>query len=137
MTLVEFVEQDGADAVEHRVVLQHAGQDAFGDHFDARLRRHFRFETDAVADGGADRFAERLGHEAGGRARGDAARFQHQDLAVEPRRFKQGQRHLGGLAGAGWCFQHEPRMCRQRGDDVGQQRRNREERGGHPRIVAG
>lgn len=36
VALVEFVEQDRTDLFQHRVVLQHAGQDAFGDDFDAR-----------------------------------------------------------------------------------------------------
>ena len=36
MTLVEFVEQDRADAGKLRIVLDHARQNAFGDDFDAR-----------------------------------------------------------------------------------------------------
>jgi hypothetical protein len=38
VAFVEFVEQQRADAFEHRIVLQHAREDAFGDHFDARAR---------------------------------------------------------------------------------------------------
>ena len=111
MAFVEFVEQDRRHALERRVVLDHAGEDAFGDHFDAGARRHLRFEADAVADGVAGRFAQLFRHEAGGGARGDAARFQHQDAAVAaPGRVQQGQRHLGGLAGAGRGFQHQARM---------------------------
>jgi hypothetical protein len=34
MALVEFVEQQRADAFQHRIVLQHPGEDAFGDHLD-------------------------------------------------------------------------------------------------------
>ena len=112
MALVEFVEQDRADAGELRIVLDHARQDAFGDDFDARRRRDAAFEADAVADRRADVFAALRGHEFGGCARGDAARFEHQDLApAEPRRVEQCGRHLRRLAGAGRRFEHEPRMA--------------------------
>ena len=40
------------------------------------------------------------------RARGEAARLQHQDLAArEPGAVQQGQRHEGALAGAGRSLQ--------------------------------
>ena len=90
VAFVEFVEQQCADAFEHRIVLQHAREDAFGDDFDARARRHLALEADAVADRLARRFAQLFRHEAGGGARGHAARFEHQDLAAgEPRRIEQ------------------------------------------------
>ena len=58
MALMEFVEQNRADAFEHRVILEHAREDAFGDDFNARRRRYLRFEADAITDGCTDRLAE-------------------------------------------------------------------------------
>ena len=52
-SLAKMTEQQRADAFEHRVVLQHAGEDALGHHLDARRGRDLRVETRAVADGGA------------------------------------------------------------------------------------
>ena len=123
MALVEFVEQDRPDPLQHRIVLDHPGQDAFGDHLDPRVRPDFVLETDAVADRAADRFAPLPGHEAGRRARRHAARLQHHDLAaLQPRLVQQRQRHLGGLAGTGRGLQHQARMVGQAADDVRQQR---------------
>ena len=42
---------------EFRIVLDHARENAFGHDFDARARRHFRFEADAVADRFSDHLA--------------------------------------------------------------------------------
>jgi hypothetical protein len=127
VALVEFVEQDRADALEQRIVLQHAGEDALGHDFDAGFRRDLVLEADAVTHGLADRLAQLPGHEAGSGARGDAARFQHHDLAaLQPIRIQQRQRHLRGLARARRRFQHQPRMPRQRGMDLRQQIGDRE-----------
>ncbi len=46
--LMEFVEQQRADAFQHRIVLQHAGEDAFGDDFDPCRR------ADACSRSGCD-----------------------------------------------------------------------------------
>jgi hypothetical protein len=55
VALVELVEEDRADALQRRVVLHHARQDALGDHLDAGGRaRHPVLEADPVADGVAD-----------------------------------------------------------------------------------
>ena len=122
VAFVEFVEQDRADAVEHRVVLDHAGQDAFGDDLDTGRGAGAVLETDAVAHRLRHVFAEAARHEAGGGARGDAARFEHHDaLSGQPRCVEQGQWHACGLAGAGWGFEHQPRMRGQRFTDRGQQ----------------
>ena len=58
VAFVELVEQQGADAVERGVLLQHPGQDAFGHDLDARARRDHRFESDAVTDDAADLVAQ-------------------------------------------------------------------------------
>ena len=132
MALVEFVEHDRANAFQHRIVLQHPGQDAFGDHFYPCARRRLVVEADPVTHGFAHRFAELPGHEARGRTRGNAARFQHHDLAaLQPGRIQQGQRHLGSLARARRRFQHQPRMRLQCGMHLRQQRRDREGRRRH------
>ena len=122
VAFVEFVEQQRADAFEHRIVLQHAGEDALGDDLDPGPGRDLVLEADAVADGFAHRFAELPRHEAGGGARGHAPRFQHHDPAAgEPFRIQQCERYPGGLARARRRFQHQPRMRRERGADVRQQ----------------
>ncbi|HEX2596981.1 MAG TPA: DEAD/DEAH box helicase, partial [Luteimonas sp.] len=64
------VEQHGAHPLQRRIVLQHAGEDAFGDDFDPGARGHLGLEADAIADGLADGFAELLCHELRGGARG-------------------------------------------------------------------
>ncbi len=126
MPFVEFVEEQRAHAFQHRVVLQHAGQDALGDHLDPRARGGLVLEADAVAHGLADRLAELARHEQRGAARGHPAWFQHHDAAArQPGRIQQRQRHLGGLAGAGRRFQHQTRMGGEAVADLRQQRGNR------------
>ena len=111
MALVEFVEQDGADVFECRIVLDQSSQNAFGDYFNARAGRYLVVEPDAVAHGVANILAQLLCHERRCCACCHAARLQYQDLlACTPRRIQQRQRHLGGLAGAGRCFEHEARV---------------------------
>ena len=111
VAFVEFVEQQCADLFQRRVVLDHPGEDAFGDHLDARARRDLVLEADAIADRLADSLAELPRHEASSRTRGDATWFEQQDLAaIQPLRIEQCERNLGGLAGAGRRFQHEARM---------------------------
>ena len=122
VAFVELVEHDRADAFERGIVLDHAGEDALGDHLDPRRCRDLVVEADAVADRLADLLAALPRHEVGGGARGDAARFQHQDLAAgEPRRIEQRRRHLRGLAGTGRRFQHEAWMRGEAGADPRQQ----------------
>jgi hypothetical protein len=114
MALVEFVEQQRADAFQHRIVLDHPGENALGDHLDPRRRRDLVLEADAVADRLPDGLAQLPRHELRGAARGHPARLQHHDLpALQPRRIEQGQRHLRGLAGTGRGFQHQ-RGCEAR-----------------------
>ncbi len=99
--LVKFVEDHAADARESRVVLQHARENALGDHLDARLAAHPRFEPGAKPDAAADGFAEQMRHAAGDGARRQAARFEHQDLlAAQPGTWAQEERHDGAFTGA-------------------------------------
>ena len=105
--LVEFVEQHRGDAVEHRIVEDEPGENAFGDDFDAGLARDFRAEAHPQADRLADALAERLRHALGRGARGEPARLEHQDAAVfRPVLAGEHQRHPRGLAGAGRRHQH-------------------------------
>ena len=122
MPFVEFVEQDRPHAFQHRVVLQHPGEDAFGHHFDPRVRGDPVLEADAVTDGLAHGLAQLLRHELRCRARGHAAGFQHHDPAAgQPFGVQQRQRHLGGLAGTGRRFQHQARAGAQRPPDLRKQ----------------
>ena len=111
MAFVEFVEQDRADAAEFRVGLDQTRENAFRHDFDPRARGYLRFEADAIADGVADVFAALGRHEFGGGARGDPARFEHQDLlAAKPFGVEQCGRHLRRLARAGRRFDDQARV---------------------------
>ncbi len=104
---MEFVEQHGGDAVEHRIVENEPGEDAFGDDLDPGLARDLGAEAHPQAHGFADPFAERVRHALGGRPRREPARFEHQDAAaLGPGRFGQHQWNPGGFAGAGRRHQH-------------------------------
>ncbi len=106
-TLVEFIEQNRRVALQRRVVTQHAGEHALGDHLDARRRAHPGVQPGAVAHGVPHRFTELPRHEPGHRPRRHPARLQHQNTVVAaPGRVQQRQRHAGGLAGAGRRLQH-------------------------------
>ena len=100
--LVIFVEQHAGDALERRIVEDHAREDAFGDDLDARSRRDFRFEAHPQADRFADILAERRRHAARRRAGGETSRLQQNELAaLRPVGVEQRERHARGLAGAG------------------------------------
>ncbi|MCY1285500.1 hypothetical protein D9M70_344420 [compost metagenome] len=119
--LVEFVEDHQADPFQRRVLLQAAGEDALGDHLDARARADFRLQADAVADRLADLLAQLAGQALGGGAGGQATRLQHEDaLPGQPGFVEQGERHSSGLAGTGRCLQHGLVAGLQGGLEVGQ-----------------
>ena len=127
VALVELVEDDRGHAVQAGIVLDHAGQDAFGQHFHASCRGGLVLEPDSITHALPDRFVVLPGHETRGRARGDAARLQHQDATVAaPRGLQHRQRHLRGLAGAGRRFEYQSRCAFQAAQDVRQQGGNRE-----------
>ena len=84
--LVEFVEQDGGDALEHRIVEDKPREHALGDDLDPRARRHFGAEAHPQAHRVADLLAERLGHALGGGPRCQPPGFQHQDARLFFRR---------------------------------------------------
>jgi hypothetical protein len=104
---MEFVENHQTDAIQRRVILQAAGEDALGDHLDARVRPHLAVQTNAVADRLTDPFAQLAGQALGRSARSQATRFEHEDgLPGQPGRIEQRQGHTGGLAGAGRRLQY-------------------------------
>ncbi|MDF2800066.1 MAG: polyhydroxyalkanoate depolymerase, partial [Devosia sp.] len=105
--LVKFVKEDGGDAGQFGIIHQHAGEDAFGDHFDARPGANAAIHADPVAHGRADLFAQQARHLGGGGAGGKPARLDHDDAAIRaPGRIQKGEGHAGGLAGAGGRHQH-------------------------------
>ena len=82
---MELVEDDEAVSGQRRVLLQEACEDAFGDHFDARVRPDLRVVTDAIADGAPHRFTQARRHVGCRGARGKPSGFQqHQLLSGEP-----------------------------------------------------
>ncbi len=100
--LVKLVEYHQAYAFERGIILQHACQNALGDDFDACLWPHFGIQAHAIAHGLTGCFTELAGQSMRGIARGDTARFQHQDFTpAEPGFIDQHQRHARGLARSG------------------------------------
>src|SRR5215472_10613799 len=79
--LMELVEDDDANAVERRVVLDEAQQDALGHHLDARRRPDASVETRAVADSGADGLAKHLRHAPRRGPGGKPPRLEHENPA--------------------------------------------------------
>ena len=113
---VEFVEQHGRHAFQRRVLLQHARQDALGDHLEPRARADARVQPHAVAHRFADALAQRLRHALRHRPRGQPARLQQQDACgrVAHGSSQQRQRHHRALARAGRRHQHGIALAAQR-----------------------
>ena len=106
--LVEFVEDDHGHAVEARVGLDAAGEDALGHDLDPGPLRPLRIEAYGVADGLAGLLAERSRHPARGRDSGDPARFEHDDPALFGRQYvEKRERDTRGLAGPGRRVQND------------------------------
>jgi hypothetical protein len=105
--LVELVEHDSADVLDERVVLKAAQQHAVGDGDDARPRSGLAVEPDDVTDLVTDADPALRRDPPRGRARRDAPRLEHHDLAgtgesgVEHR-----GRHARRLARTRRCAQH-------------------------------
>ena len=99
--LVELVEDDHRRAGQGRVSLQPPGEDAFGDDLDPGRVAGPAVVTGDVADRLADLLAEQIGHPASRGPRRQTARFEHDDLPVQPRLLEQSQRDDRGLARTG------------------------------------
>ena len=105
VALVKLVEHHGADALQPRIGEQAARQHAFGEEAQARARPGDLFEAHLVADGLADALAAFGRDEARRQPRGEAARLEHEHLAVGE--VEQGGRHARGLPRPGGRLQHQ------------------------------
>ncbi len=104
---MELVEQHRRHAIEPRIVQDHAGEHALGDHLDPGLGRHPRLHAHAITDRLPGPLAERPGHAVGGGPGGQAPRLQDDDLApFGPWLIHQGQGHDRGLARSRRSHQH-------------------------------
>ncbi len=91
--LVELVEHHQGHALQPRVPLEPAGQDALGQHLHPRGRPHGAVVAGAVADRLAHRLPPQRGHAPGRGPGGQPAGLQHHDAVVAPPRLvQQGQR---------------------------------------------
>ncbi|MNS98760.1 hypothetical protein D3C72_1331360 [compost metagenome] len=82
---MEFVENQQPDALQRRIGLQTAGEDAFGDHFNAGFGTDFAVQPNPVADRLPDLLAQLAGQSLGRRARGKPARLKHENaLPCQP-----------------------------------------------------
>jgi hypothetical protein len=127
--LVELVEQDCGDALEHRVVEHKPGEDAFGDDFDAGAGRNFRAEAYPQTHRFADALAERLRHSLRRGARREAPWLEDQDAAFFcPWLAREHQRYPRGLAGAGRGDQDRHVACAQGGRKLRQRGVDRKRR---------
>ena len=122
--LVALVQDHRADAGELRLRLEALQHDAGGD--DVDVRAGAGLAADGDADPAADALAQEPGHVAGGRAGGEAARLQDQDLPrggrAAEREPGERERDEGGLPG--------PRRRRQHGRAAVVQRRAQVRDGG-------
>ena len=119
--LVHLVEDHDGDAIEARIRLQPADQQALGDDLDPGRGGDRRVQPGAEPDRAAGRLAEQARHPGGGGPCRQPAWLQHQDAPVAaPGRIEQDQRNDRGLAGARWCNEHgiaSGRECREHGRD--------------------
>ncbi len=108
MPFVEFVEDQGRDPGQQRIVEHLPEQDAFRDEFDAGGGAGDPFEADLVADLASERASHFLGDPAGEQSRGEPAWLQHDHLAVPQQAVpEQDLGDLGGFTGAGGGGQHQ------------------------------
>ena len=100
--LVKLVEDDAADAGQSGILLQHARENALGDHLYSRLAADARLQAGSKTDGTANRLLKERCHAVCHRACGNAARLEHHNLLVlEPGSLQQSDGHEGAFAGPG------------------------------------
>ncbi len=96
---MKFVEQHRGDALQRRIVEDHAGEDAFRDDLDPGAGGDAGLETHAQADNPANLVLERVRHALGRGSGGEPPRLQHDDPPPGDKRLIQkDKRHAGGLA---------------------------------------
>ncbi len=112
MPLVEFVENDSADALEIGIGEKLSREDSLGEEAETRLGACDFFEADLISDGLAEALSEFRSYAAGGHARGDATRFEDQHLSFNG--IQQSRWNAGSLAGTGRSFEYETRVALER-----------------------
>ena len=116
---MKFVEENGGNAAQCRVVNHLPQQHAFGDETDFGAGGGAVLEADLVADLLAQFHAEFVGHAGGEQPGGEPAWLEHHDLAVAGEAVLEDHlRHLGGFAGAGGRGQDQPLVGLQAVNDV-------------------
>ena len=115
---MKLVEKDRAYPRQVGVRLKHPGQNALGHDLDAGGFADGAGTADAKAHGLPRFFAQGRSHAFGGRTRGKAAWFQHQDAAGGQPRVQHRQRHARGLACTGGRLQHNTVLVAQRVDHL-------------------
>ncbi len=116
---MKFVEDDDADAVEGRVVLQHANQNAVRDDLDARIGPDTRVEAHAVTDDPAHLVAKQRGHTPRRSPRREPSRLQHDNaLPGQPLGAEESKRNARRLSDSRWGLQHQVKVMAQRIDDL-------------------
>ena len=97
---MELIQDHQPDAGQLRIVLQHAGKNAFGDHFEARARPHAGLGTHPVTYRFARLFVQQLRQTLRHVARGQPARLQQDNFPADVSVFQDLQRQPGGLTRA-------------------------------------
>ena len=114
---VELVEDHGPDAGQGGIVLEHAGQDTLGHHFESRGRPDPGVVADTMTDEVAHPGSQLCGDPGGCGSGSDSSRLQHHDATVEPVRPEERRRNARRLAGAGRCVEDgaasRPERCDQ------------------------
>ena len=108
VALVDLVEQHRSHAAKGRVGDEAACEHALGDEAHPRPAARHVLEPHGVPDGLADALAELVGDAPRGKASREAARLEHDDLAVEPG-VEQRARRPRRLARTGRCLEHDAR----------------------------
>ena len=104
---MDLIEDHAGRVLQAGIGQQAANQQPLRHHLDAGGGGDGTVQPGAVADTFTDRLPDQARHAGGGGAGGEAAGFEHDDLApLPPRRVAQRQRHQRGLAGAGRCDQN-------------------------------
>ena len=78
---MKFIKENGADAGQLWVRLYHAGEDAFGEHFNAGIGADFGLAANAIPHSLPHGFSQRVCHAFCGGSCGQAPGFEHQNFA--------------------------------------------------------
>src|SRR5690606_41643778 len=94
--LMELVEDNNSHIFQRIVLMEHTGENAFGDDLDTCTRRGLVFKADAIPNGIAGLFAQKGCHAMGDTARCQPSRFEHDDFpAPKPGFIQQREWHDG------------------------------------------